>query len=67
MEDKKDLTFEDSLKKLENCTDSLKNEDINLEDAINNFQEGMEYYNYCKNILEEAKQKIEIYSDESEA
>lgn len=54
--------FEESLKKLEQASENLKKENISLEDALLNFQEGIKYYKECSEILNNAKQKIEIYT-----
>ncbi len=56
------LTFEQALEKLEKSSENLKKENITLEDALKNFEEGIAYYNQCSEILNSAKQKIETYS-----
>ena len=40
----KKKNFEESLKKLEKISTSLKAEDITLEDAIKQYEEGIRYY-----------------------
>jgi exodeoxyribonuclease VII small subunit len=55
------LSFEEALKGLENTSEALKSEDLTLEDALMNFEKGMKYYERCKEILDEAKQKILVY------
>ena len=37
----------------------LKSDNISLEDAIKNYEEGIKYYKECSEILESANQKIE--------
>ena len=37
----KKTTFEESLKKLEAASEKLKSQDTSLEEAINNYQEGL--------------------------
>lgn len=59
-EDKK-LTFEEALQKLEKASENLKKDNISLEEAINNYEEGIAYYKECSEILNNAKQKIETY------
>ena len=54
--------FEESLKKLEAASDNLKKDNISLEDALRNFEEGIKYYNECNDILNSAKQKIETFT-----
>ncbi|MBR0596619.1 exodeoxyribonuclease VII small subunit [Sinanaerobacter chloroacetimidivorans] len=55
------MSFEEALAGLEKAADILKRDDTTLEAAINSYEKGIEYYNYCFEILNEAKQKIEIY------
>lgn len=54
--------FEESLRRLEQASENLKKDNISLEDALLNFQEGIKYYKECSEILNSAKQKIEIYT-----
>ena len=49
----KKKNFEESLKKLEKISTSLKAEDITLEDAIKQYEEE------CSEILQDAQQRIE--------
>ena len=62
MATKKQLTFEEALGKLELSAENLRSDKVSLDDALESFEEGIEYYNYCNKILEEAKQKIEVYN-----
>ena len=62
MADKKAPDFDESLKKLEEASENLKKDNISLEEALMNFQEGIRYYKECSEILESAKQKIETYT-----
>ena len=62
MAENKKITFEEALEKLEKSSDNLKKENITLEEALKNFEEGIAYYNQCSEILNSAKQKIETYS-----
>ncbi|MCI7303873.1 MAG: exodeoxyribonuclease VII small subunit [Clostridia bacterium] len=56
--------FEEILAKLEQSSENIKKENITLEDALKNFEEGIAYYEACSEILNNAKQKIETYSKE---
>lgn len=56
------ISFEESMMQLKASADTLKKDDISLEEAIKSYEEGIKHYNQCKAILDEAKQKIEIYS-----
>ncbi|MBE6033909.1 exodeoxyribonuclease VII small subunit [Aminipila sp.] len=59
---KKELSFEEALEKLELSAEALKNDNVSLEEALKSFEQGIEYYNKCNAILNNAKQKIEFYS-----
>ena len=54
--------FEETLLKLEKASENLKKDNISLEEAIRNYEEGIAYYKECSEILNSAKQKIETYS-----
>lgn len=62
MPDTKKPVFEESLQKLEQASENLKKENLSLEDALKNFEEGIKYYKECSEILNSAKQKIETYT-----
>lgn len=62
MADKKN-TFEDELKSLEKCVQKLRDDEVPLEEAIKSFEKGIEHYNKCKEILSDAKEKIESYKE----
>ena len=54
--------FEEALMNLEKMSEKIKASNTTLEDAIQCYDEGLKYYNICNEILENAKQKIEVYS-----
>ena len=56
------MTFEDAMKKLEEMSEKIRQEDTSLDDAVQYYEEGIACYNECNEILENAKQKIEIFS-----
>lgn len=56
------ISFEEALTGLEKSAEELKKDGTTLEEAMKNFEQGIEYYNYCSEILSSAKQKIEVYS-----
>lgn len=60
------MTFEESMKRLEEMSEKIKDEKTTLEEAIACYEEGMERYRECDEILRNAKQKIEIYGQGSE-
>ena len=55
-------SFEKNMAELEKCSKALSEENISLEDAIKYFEKGQKYYNECEKILDEARQKIEVYT-----
>ena len=58
------LTFEEAYKALEESAGALTRPDITLEAAINTYEAGIRYYNQCDALLNDAKQRIEVYEEE---
>ena len=56
--------FEDSMKKLETIVTELEKGDLNLDDSMAKFEEGMKIAKQCNNILEDAEKKITILLEE---
>ena len=54
--EKKDLTFEESLKKLENIVDQLDSGEVDLEKSVELYEKGMQ----LKQICEEKLKKVEL-------
>ena len=54
--EKKDLTFEESLKKLENIVDQLDSGEVDLEKSVELYEKGMQ----LKKICEEKLKKVEL-------
>ncbi len=62
-EKKKDeMSFEDSLKKLEEIVEELEKGELNLDEALKLYEEGMEFSDKCMEKLNETKQKVEKLS-----
>jgi exodeoxyribonuclease VII small subunit len=59
MNKKKENNFESALKRLEEISDLLENEDTPLEDSIQLFEEGIELKEFCEDKLKSAKLKID--------
>ena len=59
MNKKKDNNFESALKRLEEISDLLENEDTPLEDSIKLYEEGIELKEFCEDKLKSAKLKID--------
>ena len=53
------LTFEQSIRRLEEIIDNLESGNVELENAINLYAEGIKLQEHCKNKLENAKLKID--------
>jgi len=56
----KDKNFESYLKELEQTVEKLESGEIDLEEAIKDYQNGMELIAKCREILKETKLKIEV-------
>ena len=59
MNKKNDTNLERALKRLEEISDLLENEDTPLEDSIKLFEEGIDLKEYCEEKLKSAKIKID--------
>lgn len=68
MQDKKaeSGTFIQSLEKLRNAADEISKQTTSLEDSLKFFEIGMKEAEFCKKILKDAEQKIEVYNDKDE-
>ena len=52
--------FEESMKKLEGIVTELENGNLNLDESVKRFEEGMKIAKQCNTILEKAEKKITI-------
>ena len=52
--------FEESMKKLEGIVTELENGNLNLDESVKRFEEGMNIAKQCNTILEDAEKKITI-------
>ena len=52
--------FEDNMENLEKIVTELENGDLNLDESISKFEEGIKISKECNKILEEAEKKITI-------
>ena len=55
------MSFEEALAGLEKSAEILKRDGTTLEAAMESFEQGIDYYNYCSEMLNNAKQKIEFF------
>jgi len=56
-------TFTESMKKLQDAASEIGKQATTLEDSLKLFEEGMKEAEYCKEILDGAEQKIQIYEN----
>lgn len=55
------MTFEQAMEGLEKSSQAIQKEGTTLDEAIASFENGMKYYERCKELLNVAKQQIQIY------
>lgn len=53
-------SFEESMKSLENIVTELENGNLNLDESVKKFEEGMKIAKQCNTILEDVEKKITI-------
>ena len=53
-------SFEKNMSNLENIVTELEKGDLNLDDSVAKFEEGIQISKECNKILEEAEKKITI-------
>jgi exodeoxyribonuclease VII small subunit len=58
-------SFEEALAGLERSVEALKSDGTTLASVLKSFEDGMAFYNRCEAILDEAKQKIEVYGKDA--
>ena len=51
-------SFEDKMKKLEEIAGELEKGELNLDDSVSKFEEGMKLSKECSKMLEKAEKKI---------
>lgn len=56
-------TFTESMKKLQDAAAEIGRQTTSLEDSLRLFEEGMKEAAYCRDILDRAEQKIQIYEN----
>ncbi|MEP0354466.1 MAG: exodeoxyribonuclease VII small subunit [Paraglaciecola sp.] len=54
------LTFEQSMKELEDLVSQMEQGDLPLEDALKNFERGIELARFSQQKLKDAEQKVQI-------
>ena len=54
------MNFEENIEQLEKVVQELESGNLNLEDSIKQFEEGINLSKKCNDILEEAEKKITV-------
>lgn len=55
-----EISFEDAMKELEQIAKDLENNEIDLDTAVNKFEQGMKISKQCSDILENAEKRISV-------
>lgn len=67
MEEKKeDLKFEEAFELLRREAEIISSDSVSLEEAMESYKKGKEYFEICSRKLQEAKQLIQIYDKEND-
>lgn len=59
------ISFEDKMKELEKIAQELENGELNLDESMKKFEEGMKISKECTRILDEAEKKITILIEDN--
>lgn len=62
---KEEVTFDQALNQLEEIVSKLEQGDVPLEEALDQFQEGIKLSRYCKKTLQEAETTMTKIVDEN--
>ena len=64
MDEKKELSFEEAMTKLEEIVNKLEDGDVPLEKAIQYYQEGMQLSKFCSDKLSNVEKQMEQIMNE---
>lgn len=59
------ISFEENMENLEKIVTELEKGNLNLDDSVKKFEEGIKISKECNKILEEAEKKITILLEEN--
>ena len=59
-DEKKEIAFEDAMKKLESLVAHLESGDLSLEAALKSYEEGVRMADICSKRLQDAEKKVEV-------
>lgn len=62
----KELTYEESMKELEQVVRELESGELTLDDSITKFEKGMKLLKHCTELLENAEKKITVLLEGSD-
>lgn len=65
MTKKQELNFEMAIKQLEQTIDDIEAGNIDLEQALNKYREGVSLVKFCQEKLQDIEQKIKILDQDS--
>lgn len=60
MEEKEQIPFEEAMKDLETIANELEKGDLNLDESVAKFEQGMKLSKQCNKLLEDAEKRITI-------
>ena len=63
---KEENSFEEKIESLENIVSKLEKGDLNLDDSMAKFEEGMKLSKQCSDLLENAEKRITILLKDGE-
>jgi exodeoxyribonuclease VII small subunit len=58
--DQSEKSFEDALKRLEEVLESLEHGNLNLEESVQAFEEGVKLVRFCHDKLDEVERRVEL-------
>lgn len=58
-----EIKFEDAIKKLEDIAKELESGNLDLDESVDKFEEGMKLSKVCNKMLNEAEKKINLLID----
>jgi len=61
-----DIKFEQAMARLEELSDALARENVPLDEAIAIYEEGLAYFEKCKEILDDANRRIRVIEEGQE-
>jgi len=62
----KELKFEEAMKELETIANDLEKGDLNLEESVAKFEEGMKLSKQCNDMIQKAEKRITILLQKDE-